>query len=99
LNELYETIRSLLEPRCPWLRGAQPVYRDFRSGDVRLSQAGIDKAQRLLGYEPAWQVRDGLARAIDWYAGRAPATRSQDTAAGAVPHGMGGALDDIPEAA
>jgi UDP-N-acetylglucosamine 4-epimerase len=44
------------------------VYRDFRPGDVRLSQADIGKAARLLGYRPAAQLREGLARAIEWYA-------------------------------
>src|SRR5882672_8624172 len=67
LNQLFETIRSLLEPRYPHLRGVQPIYREFRPGDVRLSQADIGKAERLLGYRPAWQVAEGLARAIDWY--------------------------------
>lgn len=68
LNELFELIRSLLEPRYPHVRDIRPVYRSFRAGDVRLSQADIGKARKRLGYEPQWRVREGLARAIDWYA-------------------------------
>ncbi len=92
LNELFEMIRSLLEPRCPWLRDARPVYRDFRTGDVRLSQAEIGKARRLLGYEPAWRVSDGLARAIDWYAAKTPVQRSHNSGARESWRGMNGAL-------
>ncbi|HET7595753.1 MAG TPA: SDR family oxidoreductase [Burkholderiales bacterium] len=68
LQALFEMIRSLLERRCPHLRGLRPGYREFRAGDVRHSQADIAKARRLLGYEPRWSVQEGLARTIDWYA-------------------------------
>ena len=70
LNELFAVIRSLLEPRYPALRDLRPIYRDFRPGDVRLSQADTGKARHLLGYRPAWRACDGLARAIDWYVER-----------------------------
>jgi UDP-N-acetylglucosamine 4-epimerase len=67
LNELFETIRSLLEPRYPHLRDLRPIRREFRAGDVRVSQADISKAQRLLGYRPEWRVKQGLARTVEWY--------------------------------
>ncbi|MEQ6888248.1 SDR family oxidoreductase [Halomonas sp. CS7] len=44
-----------------------PVYRDFRPGDVRHSQADIGKAQRLLGYAPTHTISDGIAEAMPWY--------------------------------
>src|SRR5712692_1808495 len=68
LNQLFEMIRSVLEPRFPHLRDLRPIYREFRAGDARMSQADISKAERLLGYRPAWRVKQGLARAIEWYA-------------------------------
>ena len=46
---------------------AQPVYRDFRAGDVRHSQADISKAQRLLGYAPTHRLAEGVAEAMPWY--------------------------------
>jgi UDP-N-acetylglucosamine 4-epimerase len=49
------------------VRGVRAEHRDFRAGDMRHSQADITKAQSLLGYEPQWRVRQGLAEAIDWY--------------------------------
>ena len=68
LNQLFETLRALLEPRYPRLRHLRPVYRGFRPGDVRLSVADIGKARSLLGYQPSCSVGEGLARAIGWYA-------------------------------
>lgn len=67
LNHLYEMIRSLLAPRFPHLKDAKPVYRDFRAGDVRHSQADISKAERLLGYAPKYKIAEGLEQAMDWY--------------------------------
>jgi UDP-N-acetylglucosamine 4-epimerase len=67
LNELFEHLRAELAPRFEHLTDLKPVYRDFRAGDVRHSLAGIDKARRLLGYEPSHRVGDGLREAIEWY--------------------------------
>ena len=67
LNELFGVIRSLLALRHARLDCLAPIYREFRHGDPRSSQADIEKARRLLGYRPAWGVRQGLARSIDWY--------------------------------
>jgi UDP-N-acetylglucosamine 4-epimerase len=80
LNELFETIRSLLESRHPHLRGLRPLYREYRAGDVRTSQAHVDKAERLLGYQPAWRVSQGLARTIAWYQARLSPSPSLDSA-------------------
>ena len=67
LNELFEAIRSILEPRFPHLKKFKPNYRDFRAGDVRHSLADIGKAGDLLGYVPTHRIREGLAEAMDWY--------------------------------
>jgi UDP-N-acetylglucosamine 4-epimerase len=67
LDELFLMIRMLLAPSYPAVMERQPVYRDFRPGDMRTSQADISKAQSLLGYRPAWEVREGMKWAIDWY--------------------------------
>lgn len=44
-----------------------PLYRDFRPGDVRHSQADIGKAQRLLGYQPTHDIQHGIRAAMPWY--------------------------------
>ena len=67
LNELFALLRDGLVARHSTLKNAQPVYRDFRAGDVRHSQADIGKACRLLGYEPTHTIRQGLNEALVWY--------------------------------
>lgn len=81
LNELFESIRSLLEPRFPALHNLRPVYRESCPGEVRLSQADIGKAKRLLGYRPLWRTSQGLAHAIDWYVAMLAPQRSTDVRA------------------
>ena len=44
-----------------------PVYRDFRAGDVRHSQADIAKIQMLLGYDPQFDIIQGIEKAMPWY--------------------------------
>jgi UDP-N-acetylglucosamine 4-epimerase len=67
LNELYAALRRLVTRHRPELKLSQPVYRDFRPGDVRFSRADISKIERLLGYRATHRIDDGLERAIDWY--------------------------------
>jgi len=67
LNQLFESIRTLLEPRFPHLKDFKPTYRDFRAGDVRHSLADISKAKNLLGYAPTHRIGEGLKEAMDWY--------------------------------
>ena len=68
LNELFGLIRDEAAKVRPACRDAEPSYRDFRAGDVRHSLADITRSRNLLGYEPAYGVRDGLALAGAWYA-------------------------------
>jgi UDP-N-acetylglucosamine 4-epimerase len=45
----------------------QPLYRDFRDGDVRHSQADIYKAQLLLEYAPTHRMVEGIVQTMPWY--------------------------------
>ena len=45
------------------------VYRDFRAGDVRHSQADITKIQNALGYDPQFDIIQGIEKAMPWYVG------------------------------
>lgn len=67
LNELFGLIKKLVREIMPQVKDAGPVYRDFRSGDVRHSLADIGKAAKLLGYHPDFSVRQGLEQAAKWY--------------------------------
>lgn len=66
LNELAKYIKGALET-VGVLREGEVIYRDFRKGDVRHSLADISKAKELLGYDPAYRVKEGLELAASWY--------------------------------
>ncbi len=44
-----------------------PVHTPPRPGDIKHSRASIDKARRLLGFEPVVDFDTGLARTVAWY--------------------------------
>jgi UDP-N-acetylglucosamine 4-epimerase len=67
LNELFDLLRCGLAVEHPDLKNAQPVYRDFRAGDVMHSLADISKISRLLGYQPTHTIGQGLQEALGWY--------------------------------
>lgn len=68
LNMLFDALKTALKQCGVDYRNA-PRYRDFRAGDVRHSKADISKAQKLLGYEPAYRIYDGIGKAMPWYEG------------------------------
>ena len=66
LNDLFNAIKAALnENGVTYTK--EPVYRDFRAGDVRHSQASISKIQSLLGYEPTKKINQGIDQAMPWY--------------------------------
>ncbi|MFQ1063476.1 SDR family oxidoreductase [Bordetella trematum] len=66
LNQLFGFLREALgQQGVRYDKQAQ--YADFRAGDVRHSQADIGKGQRLLGYQPAFSILQGLEAAMPWY--------------------------------
>ncbi len=66
LNQLFDRIIGELAKLGVSYNKA-PDYGDFRPGDVRHSQADIDKAACRLGYSPSHSVAEGLAVAMPWY--------------------------------
>lgn len=72
LNQLFELIRTALASQgVEYTQAAN--HRDFRAGDVRHSQAAIDKAAELLGYQPTHTVHQGIESAMPWYVQNSPA--------------------------
>jgi UDP-N-acetylglucosamine/UDP-N-acetylgalactosamine 4-epimerase len=69
LNELYVMIRDRLCDEMENLEKIDPLYVDFRAGDVRHSRANIKKAQDFLNYHPKYKVSEGLEKTIDWRIG------------------------------
>ena len=66
LNELFNALKDALNENQVEV-SAVPVYRDFREGDVRHSQADISKAKKILGYEPCFNISQGIRKAMPWY--------------------------------
>ena len=67
LNQLYQMLEERILNKSNNLFKKTPIYRDFRIGDVKHSLADINKAQRLLGYNPKYTLSKGLDESIDWY--------------------------------
>jgi len=67
LNNLYEAIVSGLKAQLPNFEIKKPIYRDFRLGDIRHSNANINLAKELLSYEPTHTLDKGLKESIAWY--------------------------------
>lgn len=67
LNTLFTALQdSLMLNGVNYTQNA--IYRDFREGDVRHSQADITKIQNALGYEPQFGIIQGIEKAMPWYA-------------------------------
>lgn len=66
LNDLYKAIQSALK-ECEINSKQDPIYRDFRAGDVRHSQANVNKAINNLGYSPEYKIMQGISKAMPWY--------------------------------
>jgi UDP-N-acetylglucosamine 4-epimerase len=66
LNTLFSALKEHLSTNGVSYTQAA-VYRDFRAGDVRHSQADITKIQNALGYEPQFDIIQGIEKAMPWY--------------------------------
>lgn len=67
LNQLVNCIKEFLCEFDPKIADVKIVYGPNRVGDIPHSLASIDKAKRLLGYNPQYSMRDGLKEAVAWY--------------------------------
>ncbi|MCQ8869369.1 NAD-dependent epimerase/dehydratase family protein [Vibrio splendidus] len=66
LSQLYLHISQSLEKQGIKSK-SNLLYREFREGDVRHSQANISKIVNSLGYKPTVRVEDGVFKAMPWY--------------------------------
>jgi UDP-N-acetylglucosamine 4-epimerase len=48
-------------------RPAMASHAEERKGDVRHSLADVSAARTLLGYQPEWKLKEGLAETWDWF--------------------------------
>ena len=65
--DLYRLIKQYLNQNFPELAVREPVYRDFRPGEVRHSLGDVSKLTTTMGYSPSHIFTEGLATTLDWY--------------------------------
>lgn len=66
LNDLFDELKKALQ-RNEVVYEVDRIYRDFRAGDVKHSQADIGKAVNKLGYSPKYNISEGIEAAMPWY--------------------------------
>lgn len=67
LNELVKLLQQLLSGFKPDVKKIEIKYEPERVGDIKYSLASIDKAKKLLGYRPQYNLERGMKEAIKWY--------------------------------
>jgi UDP-N-acetylglucosamine 4-epimerase len=67
LNELVAYLKEYLSEYDPKIAEVEVKHGPNRAGDIPHSLASIEKAQRLLGYQPSHMIKSGLKEALSWY--------------------------------
>ncbi len=61
LNRIIEILEGLLGTK------ARIRYGEFQKVDMKVTWADIDKARRVLGWEPSIDIEEGLRRTVRWF--------------------------------
>ena len=67
LNQMVTLLKDYLSKFDSKIAEVEIVYGPNRAGDIPHSLASIDKAKRLLHYQPNHSFSEGLKEAVDWY--------------------------------
>jgi UDP-N-acetylglucosamine 4-epimerase len=67
LNDLVQYLKSALSAFDPAIAEVEVVHGPNRAGDIPHSLASIDKAKKLLGYDPKFSLQAGVQEAVQWY--------------------------------
>ena len=67
LNNLVDYLKEFLAEYNPEIRTITVEYGPNRAGDIPHSLASIEKAKKLLGYDPQFSMQQGLKEAVHWY--------------------------------
>lgn len=67
LNDLTKYLKKYLSVYDASIADIPVIHGPNRAGDVPHSLASIDKAKKLLGYNPEYSFADGLQKAVEWY--------------------------------
>ena len=67
LNQLVTYLREYLSEFDAKIADIEPMHGPNRTGDIPHSLACVDKAKKLLGYDPKYSMKQGLKEAVIWY--------------------------------
>lgn len=67
LNDLMKYLKMYLSEYDEKIKDIKVIYGPNRIGDIPHSLASIDKAKKLLNYNPKYSFQDGLKEAVKWY--------------------------------
>lgn len=67
LNNLTKYLKEFLAKKDPSVKEIAIKHGPERLGDIPHSLASIEKAEKLLGYKPSHNIKEGLKEAVDWY--------------------------------
>lgn len=67
LKELVSLLKKYLSEFDPKILQVEISYGPNRQGDVPHSLASIEKARKLLGYDPEYNIESGIKEAVHWY--------------------------------
>lgn len=67
LNQLVAYIKEFLTEYDAEIANIEVKHGPNRAGDIPHSLASVDKAKKMLGYEPTHQIKEGLKEAVKWY--------------------------------
>ena len=67
LNNLVEYLKEFLSKYDSRIADVVIEYGSNRAGDIPHSLASIEKAKKLLGYDPQFSLEEGLKEAVNWY--------------------------------
>ena len=67
LNELVNSLKEFLSAYDNEIVNVSIIYGQNRVGDIPHSLASIEKASKLLNYQPKFSMREGLKEAVKWY--------------------------------
>ena len=67
LNDLMEYLKDYLSEFDSKISNIEVIYGPNRAGDIPHSHASIQKAKKLLNYNPQFSLQKGLKQAVKWY--------------------------------
>ncbi|RZK10233.1 MAG: SDR family oxidoreductase [Flavobacterium sp.] len=67
LNDLMASLKKYLAVFDAEIGTIETIYGPNRIGDIPHSLASIEKAKKLLGYNPEFSMQQGLEQAVNWY--------------------------------